>query len=103
VRRLPHPAVDVGELATELAELFEPVVRIAASPWSTRKTPARCAGNRQLLAQLVTNLIENCLKYVPTGGRIDLSVKRLTDSVRLVVSDDGPVCRPMTDARVQPS
>ena len=29
--------------------------------------------NRQLLAQLVTNLIENCLKYVPTGGRIDLN------------------------------
>jgi signal transduction histidine kinase len=84
-------AVDVGELATELAELFEPVVRDRGLILvDVAETGAIVQGNRQLLAQLVTNLIENCLKYVPAGGRIDLSVKRLTDSVCLVVSDDGP-------------
>ena len=84
-------AVDVGELATELAELFEPVVRDRGLTLVDEEDiGAIVQGNRQLLAQLVTNLIENCLKYVPTGGRIDLSVKRLTDSVCLVVSDDGP-------------
>jgi signal transduction histidine kinase len=84
-------AVDVGELATELAELFEPVVRDRGLTLVDEEdTGAIVQGNRQLLAQLVTNLIENCLKYVPAGGRIDLSVKRLTDSVCLVVSDDGP-------------
>jgi signal transduction histidine kinase len=84
-------AVDVGELVTELAELFEPVVRDRGLILVDEEdTGAIVQGNRQLLAQLVTNLIENCLKYVPAGGRIDLSVKRLTDSVCLVVSDDGP-------------
>jgi signal transduction histidine kinase len=84
-------AVDVGELATELAELFEPVVRERGLILvDEADAGAIVQGNRQLLAQLVTNLIENCLKYVPAGGRIDLSVKRLTDSVCLVVSDDGP-------------
>ena len=84
-------AVDVGELATELAELFEPVVRDRGLTLVDEEDAgAIVQGNRQLLAQLVTNLIENCLKYVPTGGRIDLSVKRLADSVCLVVSDDGP-------------
>jgi signal transduction histidine kinase len=84
-------AVDVGELATELAELFEPVVRDRGLTLVDQEDPgAIVQGNRQLLAQLVTNLIENCLKYVPAGGRIDLSVKRLADSVCLVVSDNGP-------------
>jgi signal transduction histidine kinase len=84
-------AVDVGELATELAELFEPVVRDRGLILVDEEdSGAIVQGNRQLLAQLVTNLIENCLKYVPAGGRIDLSVKRLADSVCLVVSDDGP-------------
>jgi signal transduction histidine kinase len=84
-------AVDVGELATELAELFEPVVRDRGLILVDEEdSGAIVQGNRQLLAQLVTNLIENCLKYVPAGGRIDLSVKRLPDSVCLVVSDDGP-------------
>jgi len=84
-------AVDVGELATELAELFEPAVRDRGLTLVDQEdSGAIVQGNRQLLAQLVTNLIENCLKYVPAGGRIDLSVKRLTDSVCLVVSDNGP-------------
>src|SRR6185437_1875035 len=84
-------AVDVGELATELAELFEPAVRDRGLTLVEQEdSGAIVQGNRQLLAQLVTNLIENCLKYVPSGGRIDLSVKRLADSVCLVVSDDGP-------------
>jgi len=43
-----------------------------------------------LLAQLLTNLIENGLKYVPAGGRIEVAVQRLSDCVRLTVSDDGP-------------
>jgi signal transduction histidine kinase len=84
-------AVDVGELATELAELFEPAVRDHGLTLVEQEdSGAIVQGNRQLLAQLVTNLIENCLKYVPAGGRIDLSVRRLTDSVHLVVSDNGP-------------
>lgn len=84
-------AVDVGELAAELAELFEPAVRERGLTLVEHEdSGAIVQGNRQLLAQLVTNLIENCLKYVPSGGRIDLSVKRLADSVCLVVSDNGP-------------
>jgi len=84
-------AVDVGELASELAELFEPVVRDRGLTLIDQEEPgAIVQGNRQLLAQLVTNLIENCLKYVPAGGRIDLSVKKLSDCVCLVVSDNGP-------------
>jgi signal transduction histidine kinase len=84
-------AVDVGELASELAELFEPVVRDQGLTLVDHEDAgAIVQGNRQLLAQLLTNLIENCLKYVPPGGNIDVSVKRLPDSVCLIVSDNGP-------------
>jgi signal transduction histidine kinase len=97
-------AVDVGELASELAELFEPVVRDSGLTLVDHEDPgAIVQGNRQLLAQLVTNLIENCLKYVPAGGRINLSVRRLADSVCLVVSDNGPGLAPDDRVRaVQP-
>ena len=89
---LASPAsVDVGELADELVELFEPVAAAQGLQLTSRRdTPAIVQGNRQLLAQLLTNLIENGLKHVPAGGRIEVGVQRLADVVRLTVTDDGP-------------
>ena len=89
---LASPApVDVGELAEELGELFEPVARERGLTLAARRRHGVIVqGNRQLLAQLITNLIENGLKYVPAGGRIDVAVKRVTDRVHLVISDNGP-------------
>ena len=84
-------AVDVGELAAELVELFEPVAGAQGLSLDCRHEQAAIVqGNRQLLAQLLTNLIENGLKCVPAGGRIEVAVRRLADRVSLVVSDDGP-------------
>src|SRR5579863_6808018 len=84
-------AVDVSELAVELVELFEPVAADKGLYLSCLPEPqVRVRGNRQLLAQLLTNLIENALKYVPAGGRIEVGVRRLAEGVRLVVSDNGP-------------
>jgi signal transduction histidine kinase len=84
-------AVDVGELAAELVELFEPVAAAQGLTLDCRHEQAAIVqGNRQLLAQLLTNLIENGLKYVPAGGRIEVAVRRLADRVSLVVSDNGP-------------
>ncbi|MGH8134490.1 MAG: HAMP domain-containing sensor histidine kinase [Steroidobacteraceae bacterium] len=89
---LASPAsVDVGELAEELVELFEPVAGSQGVQLACRHdAPALVQGNRQLLAQLLTNLIENGLKYVPAGGRIEVGVRHLADYVSLEVSDNGP-------------
>ena len=52
--------------------------------------PAQLIGNRQLLAQLITNLLENALKYVPSGGHVAVSVRNLPEGISLSVADDGP-------------
>ena len=84
-------SVDLAELTAELVELFEPVAAELGLALACRTQPAALVqGNRQLLAQLLTNLIENCLKYVPAGGRIEVSVETVADGVRLEVSDNGP-------------
>ena len=97
-------AIDVGELSDELVELFEPVAREQGLTLSsTHSGNTTVHGNRQLLAQLMTNLIENALKYIPSGGNIELSAARLYQCVRLVVSDNGPGIPPEDRARaVQP-
>jgi signal transduction histidine kinase len=93
-------AVDLGGLAQELVELFEPVASAKGIALSSHHEAAAIVqGNRQLLAQLLTNLIENGLKYVPAGGRIDVAVRRLAGAVRLTVSDNGPGIAPQDRAR----
>lgn len=42
------------------------------------------------LDHIVTNLVQNAVKYVGAGGRIDVSVRRDGDTTVLVVADDGP-------------
>lgn len=84
-------AVDVAALVEELGELFEPVCHAQGLELSWEATGAAVVrGNRQLLAQMLTNLIENGLKYVPTGGYVTMTVRTVGARVLLGVSDNGP-------------
>ncbi len=94
---LQSEPVDLEALARELIELYEPVsrargleLRLLASSSAPSTSGPRVLGSRQLIAQLITNLLENALKYVPGGGHVGLSVERRGDRVLLRVADDGP-------------
>ncbi|HWG75836.1 MAG TPA: ATP-binding protein [Steroidobacteraceae bacterium] len=84
-------AVDLAELGQELGELYDPEARQRGLTLLVRaRGPASVSGNRQLLAQLVANLLENAIKYVPAGGRIGLTVEATPTLASLIVSDNGP-------------
>jgi two-component system OmpR family sensor kinase len=42
------------------------------------------------LTTLVKNLVDNAVRYTPSGGRVDLSVLATEEEVTLVVEDNGP-------------
>jgi two-component system OmpR family sensor kinase len=46
--------------------------------------------NETDLLILVRNLVDNAIRYTPAGGRIDLSVERVQETVLLQVKDSGP-------------
>ncbi|MBV6422537.1 MAG: Sensor kinase CusS [Steroidobacteraceae bacterium] len=82
--------LDLGALAAEVVTLYEPLAADSGLAIDARCAPAPVVGTRQLLAQLVANLLENGIKYVPRGGQI--AVETVVDGalVRLDVVDDGP-------------
>jgi signal transduction histidine kinase len=96
--------VDLATLASNLVELYQPGMRAAGLEVSVSAPgPAALTGNRQLLAQLITNLLENALKYVPHGGRVDVSVGTRPDAVWLRVADNGPgIAAADRDAALRP-
>jgi signal transduction histidine kinase len=83
--------VDLGELITDIGELYEPAAREKSMSLQVQAAGNCCVnGNRQLLAQLVANLVENSLKYIAAGGHIDVRAQREGATVWLMVADDGP-------------
>ncbi|WP_293675816.1 HAMP domain-containing sensor histidine kinase [uncultured Phenylobacterium sp.] len=89
----PNPVVfDPAELGEDMAELYEPVCEdkeIDFSAEITRDLSVR--GNREFLAQAVANLLDNAVKYTPSGGAIMLRVRRRSSGeVEYSVTDTGP-------------
>ena len=83
--------VDLAALAASLVELYAPGMRAAGLEVTLDAVdPAPLTGNRQLLAQLITNLLENALKYVPAGGHVNVRVRPTAAGFTLTVADDGP-------------
>jgi len=47
-------------------------------------------GDRQLLGEMLANLVDNAIRYTPAGGRIDVDVRQTDGWVVFVVADNGP-------------
>jgi signal transduction histidine kinase len=90
-REVDAEDVDLAALAREIVELYQPEAgdRQIVLEYEGADT-AHMRGNRQLLAQALVNLIENALKYVPSGGRIFAQVAAHEDAWTLSVCDNGP-------------
>ena len=83
---------DVGELAAELAEMYDPVAdeRGASLEYERPARPVPLFGHRQLLAQAVSNLVENAIRYGSAGGEIRVRVQPGERRIRVEVGDRGP-------------
>lgn len=90
-RRGGFASVALDGLASEMVAMLEPV----AADQDRRLLIAACAqatlrGDRQLLMQLLVNLVENALRHTPAGSTVSVSILEGKDHAEIIVSDDGP-------------
>jgi signal transduction histidine kinase len=83
---------DVGALADELTEMYDPLAeeRAASLVYDRPAWPVPLFGHRQLLAQAISNLVENALRYGAAGGEIRVRVEPSERNIRIEVADRGP-------------
>lgn len=98
----PKPTV-VGDLLTETSDAFELVARDHGITLTTRCAPdvPRVGCDAARIAQVLSNLVGNALKFTPKGGSITIDAERSADDeVVFSVRDTGVGIEPSAAARV---
>jgi signal transduction histidine kinase len=88
--------IDLAELVSGTVELYEPLAEESGMKLETRLLQkAQISGDRQLLAQALSNLIDNAIKYGKGRGKeqgdpIVIDLKKRGDQFEIAVADRGP-------------
>jgi signal transduction histidine kinase len=92
MRRSGFVSLDVSDLAANAVEFYEPAAELRNIDLTFRSDgPLPISGDPVLLAQAMSNLIDNALKYAPENGAIEVAVQRISDTTaEISVSDNGP-------------
>ncbi|MDQ3124263.1 MAG: HAMP domain-containing histidine kinase [Pseudomonadota bacterium] len=91
--RTPDPKVfDAADLASDMAELYEPASEDKGLEFSAEiERGLMIEGNQPFLAQALANIIDNAIKYTPTGGAVMLRARRRSSGeIEYSVTDTGP-------------
>lgn len=84
----PLEDVDFSAIAEDLVEFYQPVA--GGEPLQSEITPGLIVrGHRQLLAQSISNLLDNALKY-GANSPVSLRLTRQNDVAALEITDHGP-------------
>lgn len=81
----------LSDIAADVAELYRPVAEEKHQHFTTDITPGVMVnGDRHLLTQAIANILDNAIKYTPTGGHITFRLMQNGHQAILRVADSGP-------------
>jgi signal transduction histidine kinase len=92
IRRSGFVSLDLVELAATAVEFYAPAAELKNISLSFHADrPLTVSGDPILLAQALSNLIDNALKYAPDNGAIEVAVRQRPDAAaEIAVADNGP-------------
>ncbi|KIL99410.1 periplasmic sensor signal transduction histidine kinase [Paramagnetospirillum magnetotacticum MS-1] len=84
-------SIDPATLASDVVELYEPLAEEKGLRLACRAdTGLSLKVDRHLLFQALANLVDNAVKYTPSGGEVSVTVTGGPASVVVSVADSGP-------------
>jgi signal transduction histidine kinase len=90
-RRAGFRPLDLAQIVREVVEAFQPAAEDEGKTLALRlDEPLPISGDKELLAQMIANLIDNALRHTLKGVRVEVAGERVPSGVKLSVADDGP-------------
>ena len=88
---LTRDPLDLRVITEQAADLYREVAEEKAIVVTLNQPePVELVGDPIRLAQAVNNLLDNALKYTPSGGKVELAARVEGGTAVLTVSDNGP-------------
>lgn len=89
--RLPRSRFDLSALLEQMAETYQPDAEASGHILQTSLQPGiDILGDRRLLSQALSNLLDNALRHTPTGTMIKMTLEQKQDRVAIKIADNGP-------------
>jgi two-component system phosphate regulon sensor histidine kinase PhoR len=90
--KIAREPLDLGALVEATVEELRPVAEASHLELNCRVVQGGCAilGDRHRIAQVLSNLLGNAIKFTPPEGRIDVESRRAGDFYEVSVRDTGP-------------
>jgi signal transduction histidine kinase len=83
--------VDLSDLVRSIGEAYQPAAEDSKHMLHYKvEDGIRLKGDRQLLAQMFSNLVENALRHTLAGSTVVLSLRRMGSGFEAEVADNGP-------------
>jgi signal transduction histidine kinase len=83
--------VRLDRIVADICEAYQPAAQDAGFDMQCEIEPdCTISGDRHLLGQMLTNLLDNSLRHAPEGSQILVTVIKTPETIDLVVSDNGP-------------
>jgi heavy metal sensor kinase len=92
--------LDLGDLAADVVRVLAPIAGRNAVTIDVGGGAAPVLGDAERLRQAIRNLVENGLKFTPSGGRVEVTSWTAGGEAGLTVADDGPGIDPELRERV---
>jgi PAS domain S-box-containing protein len=90
-RREGFGEVQLAPLIREVSDLYDPIAEDkGVTLWAEAPDGATVQGDRDLLFEAVTNLVDNAVKFTPQGGRVELVLLCQEGETLIRVIDTGP-------------
>ena len=86
---VPHTPLDLETLVLEICLIHKPLAKAHNTTLSWQTSSVEVMGHEPQLKRMLTNLIDNAIKFGPQGGTVTVTLSQLNETAVIKVHDQG--------------